>query len=130
MLLNSKVLAVVPVYKGEPTVVIRSIRSLLSQDYPYLRIIVLDDGSKGDLLETLQNTFNSSSKITWIENESNIGFANTLNKALSFVVDETFFFILEQDCELLAKNYLTTAIKHFDDPRVGVVCGENTVASN
>ena len=123
--MNSKVLAVVPVYKGEPKVVIRSIRSLLSQDYPYLRIIILDDGSKGDLLKTLQNTFGSFSEITWIENESNIGFANTLNKALSFVVDETFFFVLEQDCELASTNYLTIAIKHFDDPHVGVVCGEN-----
>jgi glycosyltransferase involved in cell wall biosynthesis len=123
--LISKVLAVIPVYKGEPKVVIRSIRSLLSQDYPYMRIIVLDDGSKGDLLETLQNTFGIPSKITWIENESNMGFANTLNKALSLVVDETFFFILEQDCEILAKDYLTTAINQFDDPSIGVIFGEN-----
>ena len=124
--LNSKILAVVPIYKGEPKVVIRSIRSLLSQDYPYLRIIILDDGSKGDLLKSLQNAFNSFSEITWIENEENIGFANTLNKALNFVVDEAFFFVLEQDCELVSTNYLTIAVKHFDEPHVGLVCGENS----
>ncbi len=124
--MNPKVLAVVPVYKGEPTVVVRAIRSLLSQDYPYLRIIILDDDSKGDLFKTLQNALCSFSQITWIKNESNIGFANTLNKALSLVVDETFFLVLEQDCELSTENYLTAAIKHFDDPHVGVVCGENT----
>ncbi|MDH5483244.1 MAG: glycosyltransferase [Candidatus Bathyarchaeota archaeon] len=120
-----KVIAVVPVYNGEPLVVIGAIKSLLLQDYPCLRIVVVDDCSKEPLYSLLLKEFSDFHQLTVLRNERNAGFAQTLNRALESVIDETFLLVLEQDCELLDTDYITKALKHFNCDYVGVVSGEN-----
>jgi glycosyltransferase involved in cell wall biosynthesis len=120
-----RILAVVPVYNAERLIVTKVVKSLLSQDYPHLRIAVIDDGSEGSLYPYLQREFSSLSQVTVLRNEKNVGFAQTLNKALDLVSDETHLLVLEQDCELLTSNYITEALKHFRSEKVGLVSGEN-----
>lgn len=120
-----KVLAVVPVYNGELSIIIKAVRSLLSQNYPFLRIVVIDDHSEGSLYSSLSKVFSDIPQVILVRNEENIGFAQTLNRGLKFVSDETYLLVLEQDCELLSSNYVAEALKHFNDDSVGVVSGEN-----
>jgi glycosyltransferase involved in cell wall biosynthesis len=121
----SKVLAVVPVYNGELPIVAKAVKSLLSQNYPYLKIVVIDDCSEEKLRLSLSKELSVFSQVTLMRNEKNIGFAQTLNSALNLVTDETYFMVLEQDCELLNANYVREAIEHFNSSNVGIVSGEN-----
>jgi len=125
MLEKSKVLAVVPVYNGERSAP-KAIKSLLRQNYPYLRIVVIDDRSEDDSASSILREFCDSSQITVLRNEKNIGLAQTLNKALELVTDEEFLLVLEQDCELLNDSYIMEAFKHFRySADVAVVSGES-----
>jgi len=119
------VLAVVPVYDCPLYIVTRTIKSLITQDYQDLKVIVIDDCSPGSLFTSLYEAFSSFPNLTLIRNEINLGFANTLNKALGLGSDEEFLLILEHDCELLSPSYISEAIKNFHNARVGAVCGEN-----
>jgi glycosyltransferase involved in cell wall biosynthesis len=120
-----KVLAVVPLYNGRHFAK-KAIKSLLSQNYPYLRIVVIDDRSDNDLASLVSKEFSEFAQVTVIRNAENIGLAQTLNKALELVTDEEFLLVLQQDCELLDDKYVMSAFEHFrynDD--VAMVSGES-----
>lgn len=119
----------VPVYNCPFPIVCRTIKSLVSQDYPDLRIVIIDDCSEKSLFTSLHEAFSGLPKLTLIRNEKNMGFANTLNKALQLINDEKYFFVLEHDCELLSPNYITRAVEYFVSEAVGAVCGENVLPS-
>jgi glycosyltransferase involved in cell wall biosynthesis len=122
-----KVLAVVPVFNGRHFAS-EAIKSLLSQDYPNLRIVVIDDRSKADLGSLILKEFSKFPQITVIRNEENIGLAQTLNKALELITDEDFLFVLQQDCELLSNDYIMGAFQHFRyNNDVAMVSGENSL---
>jgi glycosyltransferase involved in cell wall biosynthesis len=123
---ESKILAVVPVYNGQ-RFALQAIKSLVSQSYPNLRIVAIDDRSEDDSISSRLQEFCDSSHITVLRNENNVGLAQTLNKALELVEDEEFLLVLEQDCELLNENYLMEAFKHLRESGVAVVSGENVL---
>ena len=50
--MNEKISIVVPVYNAEKTIV-RCVESLRQQIYPYIEIILVNDGSKDKSLELL-----------------------------------------------------------------------------
>ena len=119
-----KVLAVVPVYNGKQFA-IRAIRSLLSQKYPNLGIVVIDDSSEVDPTSSILEEFSGFRQITMLRNNNNVGLAQTLNRALELVTDEEFLLVLEQDCELLTDNYVTEASKQLRRNDVALVTGED-----
>lgn len=51
--MNEKISIVVPVYNAEKTIV-RCVESLRQQIYPYIEIILVNDGSKDKSLELCQ----------------------------------------------------------------------------
>jgi glycosyltransferase involved in cell wall biosynthesis len=117
---KGRILAVIPSYNSREHIA-EAISSLFNQDYPDLRILVIDDCSTDGTYEFLQK---SNDKVTVVKNEVNLGISGTLNKALSFLQGEEFFLVLSDDCELVGDNWVTTAIRHFKKETVGVVCGE------
>jgi len=118
------VLAIVPVYNGR-FFAVKAIKSLLSQNYSNLRIVVIDDCSEDDSSSLILKEFSDFPQITILRNERNVGLAQTLNKALELVTNEEFLLVLEQDCELLNSDYVSEALKHFQRDDVAVVSGEN-----
>lgn len=123
--MDFKMLAVVPVYNGQQFA-IKAIKSLLSQNYPNLKMLVIDDCSEDNSYASILTEFYDSSQVTVLRNEKNIGLGQTLNKALELVTNEEFLLVLEQDCELLNNNYIAEALKHlYNSNDVGVVSGEN-----
>jgi glycosyltransferase involved in cell wall biosynthesis len=119
-----KVLAVVPVYNGKQFA-IRAIRSLLSQKYPNLSIVVIDDSSEDDPTSSILEEFSGFRQITMLRNNNNVGLAQTLNRALELVTDEEFLLVLEQDCELLTDDYVMEASKQLRRKDVALVTGED-----
>lgn len=119
-----KVLAIVPVYNGEQFA-IRAVKSLISQDYPNLSVVVIDDSSEDDPISSIRKEFSRFPQITMLRNENNVGLAQTLNRALELVTDEEFLLVLEQDCELLTDDYVTEASKQLRHNDVALVTGED-----
>jgi glycosyltransferase involved in cell wall biosynthesis len=115
-----KILAVIPAYNSAEYVE-KAIGSLIQQDYPLLRKLVIDDYSTDDTYKVITRY---QGKIEILRNEQNSGFAYSLNRALSLAGDEEFLFVLEDDIELADFDYITRALKHFEDKRVALVCGQ------
>ena len=81
----------------------RCLKSLLNQDYPNLRILVVDDGSKDTTLSVVENMASKHENIDYITQE-NKGKAAALNSGLRHVKTELFGF-LDADSHL-SKNTL------------------------
>lgn len=115
-----KILAIIPAYNSSAFIE-RAVISLLNQDYPNLRRVVIDDCS-------IDNTYNIISKfgdkLTILKNEKNSGLSFSLNRALSLADDEEFLFILEDDIELVDSNYITCALIPLNNKQVAIVCGQ------
>jgi hypothetical protein len=115
-----EVLAVIPTYNAASTIS-RTLESLIKQDYPKLRILVVDDHSTDDTSAIL---LRHKEKVEVIRNEINSGLAYGLNMALKMVKLEEYLFILEDDVELANSNYLSKAVDYLDHHQVAVVCGQ------
>jgi glycosyltransferase involved in cell wall biosynthesis len=84
-----------------------ALRSAIAQDYPYFSVIVIDDGTHDDRVSKFIERLNNS-RITYIENESNIGIARTFEKGRA-ISNAEFLVFLGQD-DILEKNYLSTLV--------------------
>jgi glycosyltransferase involved in cell wall biosynthesis len=115
-----KIIAVIPAYNSADFIK-KTVTSLLVQNYPFLRSVVIDDCSTDTTFNILQQFFG---KIDIVHNDTNKGLSWGLNYALSTVEDEEFMFILEHDIELVDSNYVCMGIRHFNDDRVAIVCGQ------
>lgn len=70
-----------------------TIESVLSQDYPNLEYIVLDDGSKDNTVEVLQKY---TGKVIW-ESHANMGETRTVNKAIGMSKGEIICIVNSDD---------------------------------
>jgi glycosyltransferase involved in cell wall biosynthesis len=77
---NIKISILLPAYNAEKTIS-KSIESILNQSYKNFELIILNDGST-DSTQEIINTY-SDPRIVAMENESNIGLINTLNKGFT-----------------------------------------------
>lgn|GEM_PF-1811183 len=119
---SARVLAVIISYNSA-SYVERAIQSLLHQDCPQLRRLLIDDGSN-DQTPEIASRYRDYFEL--VANRENIGFAANLNKALSLAQDEEFLFIHQDDIELIEPHYIRQAIGHLHDPGVAAVTGQMT----
>lgn len=82
---------IMPVYNGAKYLRL-AIDSILSQTYHDFELIIIDDGSKDNSWEIIQN-YNNNSKVK-IYTQKNVGLAETLNRAIRLSKNE---FIARQD---------------------------------
>jgi len=73
-------------YNGED-VIADCVGSVLKSDYPNLQIVVIDNGSKDTSIKTIKEKFNTT-KITIIENGSNLGYSRGFNVGLKYAFEE------------------------------------------
>ena len=86
-----RVLAVIPAYNSAEFIE-KTVISLVKQDYPYLRRIVIDDCSKDGTGEIVSKY---AGRLEVLRNETNSGLAFGLNRALTLAKDEEFLLILK-----------------------------------
>ncbi len=120
-LVKPTVVGVIPAYNSAGFIE-KSLNSLLMQDYPFSRRIVIDDHSLDNTYEFIASKY--ADKVELIRNEQNYGFAYGLNLALSMAKDADFLFVLEDDIELADKDYVTRAVAYFKDSHLAIVCGQ------
>ena len=106
--MNQVVSIIVPSYKRKPEIVKRAIVSLLAQTYQNIEIVLVDDNAREDLIEYRRGLESlvkelDCSKLTYIQNEKNLGGAGARNIGIGIARGEYITF-LDDDDEYLPKK--------------------------
>jgi cellulose synthase/poly-beta-1,6-N-acetylglucosamine synthase-like glycosyltransferase/spore germination protein YaaH/peptidoglycan/xylan/chitin deacetylase (PgdA/CDA1 family) len=123
------VAVLVPAY-NEEKVIVRTIRSTLTSNYPNLRVIVIDDGSSDRTLEVARAAFalEAASGRVLILTKANSGKADALNFGLEHLRGEEIFVGIDADT-VIARDAISRLIPHFLNPKVGAVAGNAKVGN-
>jgi cellulose synthase/poly-beta-1,6-N-acetylglucosamine synthase-like glycosyltransferase/peptidoglycan/xylan/chitin deacetylase (PgdA/CDA1 family)/spore germination protein YaaH len=122
------VTVIIPAF-NEEKVIENTLRSVLASDYPNLRTIVVDDGSKDATSAVVRKKFarELADGRVLLLTKSNAGKAEALNHALKYTRDEIYVGI-DADTAI-APNAITILVPHFADPKVGAVAGNAKVGN-
>ena len=124
-----RVAILIPAY-NEEKVIERTIQGALDSDYPNLRVIVIDDGSKDRTLEIARRTFaaeEAAGKVI-VLTKPNGGKAEALNFGLRHVGDAELFVGIDADT-IIAPDAILRMVPHFLNPKVGAVAGNAKVGN-
>src|SRR5688572_28026104 len=118
---------IVPVY-NEEAVIASALRSLLALDYPAFDILVVDDGSTDRTFEVVSAFEGQYGGVTLrVVTKANGGKATALNTGIALA--RTPWVLCMDGDSRLARGTLRSAMRHFDDPRVGAVAGNVKVVN-
>jgi cellulose synthase/poly-beta-1,6-N-acetylglucosamine synthase-like glycosyltransferase/peptidoglycan/xylan/chitin deacetylase (PgdA/CDA1 family)/spore germination protein YaaH len=123
------VAVLIPAY-NEEKVIERTIQAALGSDYPNLRVIVIDDGSKDRTLRVAREAFSreEAQGQVLILTKPNAGKAAALNFGLEHLTDEEIFVGIDADT-IIAPDAITRLAPHFLNPKVGAVAGNAKVGN-
>ncbi len=107
---------VIPAY-NEEKVVLRTIASVLANDYPRKQVIVVNDGSRDRTLAILRAYQRTRPGRITVVNQKNAGKAAALNRAISRWAKGSLVMTLDAD-SILHPRALATMAEHFRDRRV------------
>ena len=114
-----RVAVLIPAY-NEEKVIERTIHGALDSDYPNLRVIVIDDGSKDRTLEIARRTFAAEEAAgrVLILTKPNGGKAEALNFGLEHIGDAEIFVGIDADT-IIAPDAIARLVPHFLNAKVG-----------
>ena len=116
---------IIPAYNEEINAV-KTIKTLLLQDYPNFNIVMVDDGSKDNTLERVTKAFEGHPKVRAVT-KPNGGKASALNYGIH-ITEAEFIVCIDADTQLNA-NAVSELMKRFTDDRVGAVAGNVKVGN-
>ncbi len=119
------VAVLIPAY-NEEKVIERTVRAVLASDYPNLRVIVIDDGSKDRTLDVARRAFGADARVLLLT-KPNSGKAEALNFGLQHV-DEEIFIGIDADT-VIAPDAISRLVPHFLDARIGAMAGNAKVGN-
>lgn len=119
---------IVPAYNEEVNCV-RTVKTLLREDYPSFDIIFVDDGSKDHTLERIHQAFDGNSRVR-ILGKPNGGKASALNYGIAHT-DADFVVCIDADTQL-RPDAVSKLMQHFlldKEHRIGAVAGNVKVGN-
>lgn len=116
---------VVPAYNEEVNSV-RTLNSLLSQDYPRVEVIFVDDGSKDQTFETVNQHFRQNPKVH-VFTKPNGGKASALNFGVRKASGD-FVVCIDADTQLKS-DAVSLLMQKFDEENVAAVAGNVKVGN-
>ncbi len=124
-----KVAVLIPAY-NEEKVIERTVRAALNSNYPNLRVIVIDDGSKDATLEVARNAFaaEAAAGSVLILGKPNSGKAEALNFGIEHIGDAELFVGIDADT-IIAPDAISRLVPHFINPKVGAIAGNAKVGN-
>jgi cellulose synthase/poly-beta-1,6-N-acetylglucosamine synthase-like glycosyltransferase/spore germination protein YaaH/peptidoglycan/xylan/chitin deacetylase (PgdA/CDA1 family) len=124
-----RVAVLIPAY-NEEKVIERTIQGALDSDYPNLRVIVIDDGSKDRTLEIARRAFATEEAAgrVLILTKPNGGKAEALNFGLEHVGNAELFVGIDADT-IIAPDAIVRMVPHFLNPKVAAVAGNAKVGN-
>ena len=124
-----KVAVLIPAY-NEEKVIERTVRAALNSNYPNLRVIVIDDGSKDHTLEVARRAFAAEAAAgrVLILGKPNSGKAEALNHGIEHIGDAELFVGIDADT-VIAPDAIARLVPHFINPKVGAIAGNAKVGN-
>ena len=124
-----RVAVLIPAY-NEEKVIERTVRAALNSNYPNLRVIVIDDGSKDRTLEVARNAFKGEAAAgkVLILGKRNSGKAEALNYGIEHIGDAELFVGIDADT-IIAPDAISRLVPHFINPKVGAIAGNAKVGN-
>jgi peptidoglycan-N-acetylglucosamine deacetylase len=124
-----KVAVLIPAY-NEEKVIVRTIRAALNSNYPNLRVIVIDDGSKDRTLEVARDAFAAEQAAgqVLILSKRNSGKAEALNYGIEHIGGAELFVGIDADT-VIAPDAISRLVPHFINPKVGAIAGNAKVGN-
>jgi cellulose synthase/poly-beta-1,6-N-acetylglucosamine synthase-like glycosyltransferase/peptidoglycan/xylan/chitin deacetylase (PgdA/CDA1 family)/spore germination protein YaaH len=124
-----EVAVLIPAY-NEEKVIEQTVRAALDSDYPNLRVIVIDDGSKDRTLEVARRAFREEEREgrVLILTKPNAGKAEALNFGLQHLRDEEIFVGIDADT-IIAPDAVSHLVPHFLNPKIGAMAGNAKVGN-
>src|SRR5271157_4898021 len=124
-----RVAVLIPAY-NEEKVIERTIQGALDSDYPNLRVIVIDDGSKDRTLEIARRSFAAEEAAgrVLILTKPNGGKAEALNFGLEQMGDAEIFVGIDADT-IIAPDAIARMVPHFLNPKVAAIAGNAKVGN-
>jgi peptidoglycan-N-acetylglucosamine deacetylase len=122
------VAVLIPGY-NEEKVIVRTVRSVLNSDYPNMRVIVIDDGSKDRTFEVAREAYAkeiAEGRVT-VLTKPNGGKAGALNFGIEHLTEE-FYVGIDADT-VIAPDAVSKLVRHFADPKIGAVAGNAKVGN-
>lgn len=116
---------VIPVYNRE-SVILETIDSALSQDYPNFEVVVVDNNSTDKTLEKI--SLRKDERLKVFRNNRNIGPVRNWAKAIEYANGE-FVKILWSD-DLMHKSFLSKSLKHFGSNTAFVLSNINFIGGS
>ena len=120
-----KVTVIIPCF-NEEKVIDSSVKRILESAYPYLDVIVVDDGSKDRTSEIVRAAHGTNPRVQLMTLE-NGGKAKALNRALALAKGEIIV-ALDADTQFEAQT-ITRLVRWFVDPKIGAVAGNAKVGN-
>ena len=124
-----KAAVLIPAY-NEEKVIERTVRAALNSNYPNLRVIVIDDGSRDQTLEVARNAFKqevAAGKVL-ILGKRNSGKAEALNYGIEHMGDAELFVGIDADT-IIAPDAVSRLVPHFINQKVGAIAGNAKVGN-
>jgi cellulose synthase/poly-beta-1,6-N-acetylglucosamine synthase-like glycosyltransferase len=102
----------------------------LNSDYPNLRVIVIDDGSKDRTLEVARAAFVAESRAGRVLflTKPNAGKAEALNYGIEHIEGAEIFVGIDADT-IIAGDAVSRLVPHFINPEVGAIAGNAKVGN-
>jgi cellulose synthase/poly-beta-1,6-N-acetylglucosamine synthase-like glycosyltransferase/spore germination protein YaaH/peptidoglycan/xylan/chitin deacetylase (PgdA/CDA1 family) len=124
-----KVAVLIPAY-NEEKVIERTVRAALNSNYPNLRVIVIDDGSRDRTLEVARAAFvrEAADGKVLILTRPNAGKAEALNYGIEHIEDAELFVGIDADT-IIASDAIARLVPHFINPKVGAIAGNAKVGN-
>ena len=124
-----KVAVLIPAY-NEEKVIERTVRAALNSNYPNLRVIVIDDGSRDRTLEVARAVFarEEAAGRVLILTKPNSGKADALNHGIEHIRDAELFVGIDADT-IIANDAISRLVPHFINPTVGAIAGNAKVGN-
>ncbi len=124
-----RVAVLIPAY-NEEKVIERTIQGAIDSDYPNLRVIVIDDGSKDRTLEIARRAFAAEEAAgrVLILTKPNGGKAEALNFGLEHIEDAELFVGIDADT-IIAPDAISRMVPHFLNSKVAAVAGNAKVGN-
>ena len=117
---------IVPAYKEEK-VILRTIETLVAQEYPgELEVVVVDDGSPDETYQVAHAAYGDHPKVR-VYRKPNGGKASVLNYGLAYASGEIVI-CLDADT-LFAPDTVAELVEPLHDPKVGAVAGNAKVGN-
>lgn len=116
-----KISVVVPVYNAEK-IIERCVKSIVSNDFKDLEVILIDDCSKDNSLEVCKRLSDEYSNVRYLHNEMNQGVSYTRNRGIYEANGEYTMFVDSDDW--IDNDYYSSFIKAVDKyPNSMIICG-------